>query len=526
MGKLVSDAKWDAFRDLIKDAHDTFNQDTITWRRATKSVPRYFEDNIITSYTNIELQCLIGFNSFRTWPLTKHTESGELDEQNMYAMFSKDYLEELGYLNSEGYFNFKAGADLFIHRGILYKPEGDTFFSQAGSDPLHVVIVLSREELFTGDAGPTPLLSLLTLTQSPQDVTLGQPMVTMVATADAPCTFYLDGDTTGLILTVLTDRTAEITGTPTANTDAIIMALGTAGGSPKGKEVKITTTGIVVDPTPAGILDGLATAPAQVLFPAYKLRSAYAGSSCRIRRSSDNSELNIGFDGDGKMDTAALATFIGGGSGYLVTQFDQSGNGYDETQSTAGFQPLWNAVDEVFSYDGLDDFLKNNTGIGAAFNQMSVISVFSFKEYSFTDAAYSFGHNNNLGQTFIYNKLYSGATNVEQRSTIIFFNGSANQTSEIALSLNTWVTAIRMPTTNTIGCYQSGRLLNTIPYGTAPFSAPANHRTLTGARQTSNGSSTQQQANMDFYGKVTWKEDISDADFNTVSDALKLEYET
>ena len=69
-----------------------------------------------------------------------------------------------------------------------------------------------------------------------------------------------------------------------------------------------------------------------------KLRSAYAGSCLRVRRSSDNTELNIGFVNN-FLDTAALTTFVGVGSGFVTKWYDQSGNGRDGIQTSAFNQP-------------------------------------------------------------------------------------------------------------------------------------------------------------------------------------------
>ena len=68
------------------------------------------------------------------------------------------------------------------------------------------------------------------------------------------------------------------------------------------------------------------------------LRSAYAGSAIRVRRSSDNSESDIGFV-SGVLDTATLLTFCGVGDGFVTTWYDQSGNSNDATQATAANQP-------------------------------------------------------------------------------------------------------------------------------------------------------------------------------------------
>jgi len=70
-----------------------------------------------------------------------------------------------------------------------------------------------------------------------------------------------------------------------------------------------------------------------------KLRAAYTGSALRVRRSSDNTEQNIGFDILGNLDTSALTTFCSGTDGFVTTWYDQSGNSNNATQATASKQP-------------------------------------------------------------------------------------------------------------------------------------------------------------------------------------------
>ena len=79
-------------------------------------------------------------------------------------------------------------------------------------------------------------------------------------------------------------------------------------------------------------------------YAAYSLRLLdcnYAGSCIRVRRSSDNTEQDIGFSGV-QVDTAAIKTFVGttgSDNGYVVTWYDQSGNGRDMAQATSTSQP-------------------------------------------------------------------------------------------------------------------------------------------------------------------------------------------
>jgi hypothetical protein len=75
---------------------------------------------------------------------------------------------------------------------------------------------------------------------------------------------------------------------------------------------------------------------------AYSLRllqSGYTSNCIRVRRSSDNTEQNIGFNLSGGLDTAALLSFIGVGNGFVTTWYDQSGNNRNATQTTQANQP-------------------------------------------------------------------------------------------------------------------------------------------------------------------------------------------
>lgn len=90
-----------------------------------------------------------------------------------------------------------------------------------------------------------------------------------------------------------------------------------------------------------------------------RLRTLYTDYILRIRRDSDNDELDIGAIANGDLDTAAIATFIGGGSGYIVNWYDQSGNAYTAAQTTAASQPLYVASGQngrpVARWDGVND---------------------------------------------------------------------------------------------------------------------------------------------------------------------------
>jgi hypothetical protein len=75
---------------------------------------------------------------------------------------------------------------------------------------------------------------------------------------------------------------------------------------------------------------------------AYSLRlldSTYTGSAIRVRRSSDNTEQDIGFNVFGELDTVSLTAFAGAGDAFVKTWYDQSGSSNDATQTTTANQP-------------------------------------------------------------------------------------------------------------------------------------------------------------------------------------------
>ena len=92
------------------------------------------------------------------------------------------------------------------------------------------------------------------------------------------------------------------------------------------------------DGSQTGLLDDYPSAAA-----AYSLRalnSAYTGAAIKVRRSSDNSEQDINLLYDGSLNTDSLLDFVGSGSGYVTTWYDQSGNGINANQSSASKQPI------------------------------------------------------------------------------------------------------------------------------------------------------------------------------------------
>jgi hypothetical protein len=119
--------------------------------------------------------------------------------------------------------------------------------------------------------------------------------------------------------------------------------------------------------TAAVLLDDYPNALAA--FSVRKLRTAYTGNAIRIREGSGNTETDIGFDSNGDLDTAAIASHCGSATGFVVTFYDQSGNGFDATQSTTTAQPEIYDGSAVFTLNGRptaqfdsNDFVEASTG--------------------------------------------------------------------------------------------------------------------------------------------------------------------
>jgi hypothetical protein len=147
----ISDAQWAAYKGIINNAHDYFNQDTVTWVRHTHGLQRFGEDSkSIDKSVNIDLKCLMNYNVYRSWPMSEETPSGQIDKESICIIFNKAYLSSLGYINSNNNLDFDPGRDYFIHQGQILKPAGETPAAQAGDDPLLIYIIARRTQIPTG----------------------------------------------------------------------------------------------------------------------------------------------------------------------------------------------------------------------------------------------------------------------------------------------------------------------------------------------------------------------------------------
>jgi hypothetical protein len=109
--------------------------------------------------------------------------------------------------------------------------------------------------------------------------------------------------------------------------------------------------------------------PATAAYSVRKLRTAYTGACMRVRRSSDNTEQDIGFSGN-DLDTAALLSFVGASNGRVVTWYDQGLNNANVSNSVVTNQPKIVDNGVIIQLNGLpalnldgDDFLIYGSNI-------------------------------------------------------------------------------------------------------------------------------------------------------------------
>jgi hypothetical protein len=100
---------------------------------------------------------------------------------------------------------------------------------------------------------------------------------------------------------------------------------------------------------------------ASAAYSVRKLDKDYTGYCMKVREDSGDTEADIGFDGSGDLDTAAIATHCGSANGYVVTWYDQSGNSDNATQATGTSQPqIYNGT-AVITENGKPALVKQGT---------------------------------------------------------------------------------------------------------------------------------------------------------------------
>ena len=154
---------------------------------------------------------------------------------------------------------------------------------------------------------------------------------------------------------------------------------------------------------------------------AYSVRlldSTYTGDCIRVRRASDNTEQDIGFDGNGDLDTGALASFCAGTNGFVKTWYDQSGNGNDATQATTANQPkVYDSVTGVVLENALAAMSIN----GSVFQRLAITNPLTGQP-----ATVFCVYKASTTTSFPYNSSTQTFTHIGRRSTGEYFLSAGN----------------------------------------------------------------------------------------------------
>ncbi len=123
---------------------------------------------------------------------------------------------------------------------------------------------------------------------------------------------------------------------------------------------------IVVNYALEFVFGNLANNTSPAFFSLRKLRTAYSGNAIQVRRSSDNTTINIGYTANGDLDTIALKTFVGANNGFVSIWYDQSGNGRNASQATMAAQPQIVNAGAIYRRNGKPTIYFNSTSLATA----------------------------------------------------------------------------------------------------------------------------------------------------------------
>jgi hypothetical protein len=121
-------------------------------------------------------------------------------------------------------------------------------------------------------------------------------------------------------------------------TDGLVYALD-FGNQKSYVSGSVTANSLIYRPTPAKfetLLPGDYGTPAAA-YSVRKVVSSYTGDAMMVQSASVSQ--SIGFDADGNLDTASLASFAGSGDAFVKIWYDQSGNNNHASQSVFANQP-------------------------------------------------------------------------------------------------------------------------------------------------------------------------------------------
>jgi hypothetical protein len=194
-----------------------------------------------------------------------------------------------------------------------------------------------------------------------------------------------------------------------------------------------------------------------------------------VREDSGDTEADIGFDGSGDLDTAAIATHCGSANGYVVTWYDQSGNANNATQSTSGNQPQ--------IYNGTAVITENGKPAltATALQHFDVSSPPTFSDFTFTIVSKKTGSSTGIiaydnGSGYIHPTRSNGAPYMEAFVTPgvdTLFSTTLGNTSAVGSEANNQILSYGYRSSTSADAGMNGEVNTTATVGTDTFTLRA-----------------------------------------------------
>jgi surface protein len=184
----------------------------------------------------------------------------------------------------------------------------------------------------------------------------------------------------------------------------------------------------------------LLSSNANVAYGLRKLHCAYTGAAIQVRRSSDNTTLDIGFTANGGLNTVALMNFVSTGDGFVTTWYDQSGNAKHLSQSNAINQPQIVSAGMILFQNGLptvrfsgNQWLRRAGTVSSGSGSFSILALTS-RTNTFSEV-FGWGNNAYSGCRIGLWIDASGQNSIE----MLLRGKIGNITSASALDMKTWI---------------------------------------------------------------------------------------
>jgi len=127
-----------------------------------------------------------------------------------------------------------------------------------------------------------------------------------------------------------------------------------------------------------GILDEFTGAAAA--YSVRRLSSTYTDGLIRVRRSSDDTEQDIGFDSNGDLDTTALTTFVNEDVDIYTSDFTSGNEDMAEVNGTGADGQSVAGVDDAYKFTLSGGAVAHYTRTNSAFDKVNSYDV-SFDYY-------------------------------------------------------------------------------------------------------------------------------------------------